>query len=436
MDARDDPILQPGFAFSQDLYSYESVGDNKSNLDDQLFAISVPANSTLLGSFQLMLNTAIGSGTLLVPYCYTLGVGCALIISTIFALIAYTALYFMIKSSFFCQKYDYRGLFSHTFGEKRLWIVNVMIFLVQFGACMIYAHWNGRLMNKVVGSNHPVFGSNAFWCFLISTLLVFPLTIFRQIAKLEKFEILSTISIIVMVIHAIYWFGRGIVEDGFDPDHKLVGFSISDVMINALSVNSMAFNCHINLFPTLEHLSNCTLRRAFTLAGMTVGVSYLLYNMFGLFTYLYLFDNLGEGSALEFYPMKHWFTTITILCVIVSLVLSSPLVIWAARNSINHLIWGNNATNMRWIMIGGTIVLLTSLLASTSDNVCLFFDIFGGLFTPIIIFLMPSLFYLKNVPNLKWYNKMLAIVIASFTVIAACACTYHVIDEIIKNFKK
>lgn len=412
-----------------------TISGTGNRLDHNLFNIPVHANTPMFGTFLILLNTAIGSGTLMVPYCYKLGVFFSLIVAIVFAVVAYFSMHFMIDAGYYSKTYDYRGLFAHTFGYNKLWIINTMIFLVQFGACMIYAHWNGRLMNKLVGSKNVILGSNTFWIFLISTLCVFPLTLFRTLAKLEKFEMLSSVFIFVIISHSVYWFIKGVLKEGFDPNHRIKYFDMSSILINALSVNSMAFNCHINLFPCLEHLKDCTVRRARKLAGITICVSFTLYTTFGLFTYLHLFDNLGTGSALEYYPKSNYFTFITIVGVIVTLIMSAPLVIWAARNSIDHIIWGENEpSSLRWVLVGGTIVLLTSALASTSDNILLFFDIVGGLFTPTIIFLMPSIFYLKNCPSLSALQKTGAIIIGLFTIIAAVSCTYHAITEIIESF--
>ena len=403
--------------------------------EEPLFSVPVPADSSMFSCFQILLNTAIGSGTLLIPYCYTLGIGTALLISLLFAVIAYMSLKYMIDAAFLTKSYDYRGLFARTFGQHRLWIINSMILLVQFGAAMIYAHWNGRLLSKIVGAKNPFLRANPFWIFLVESLTVFPLTLFRSISKLESIATLSTFFIVVLIAHAVYWFGHGMWTYGFDPQKQIAFFRMNTVAIAALSINSMAYNCHINLFACLEHLKDCSLRRARRLAWLTLGVAFALYNIFGLFTYLYLFDGIGEGSALEFYTEPSWFTTLTMAGVIVVLVCSSPLAIWAARNSLISMFFKSETTPLIWAGIGAGLCLASAFLASSSDNVILFFDIVGGLFTPTIIFLIPAMFYLKNYPNAAMHDKIGAYAIAGLTIVACVACTYHAISEILEKAK-
>ena len=415
--------------------SFALTDDVSNILDEPVFDIPVPGNSSMVGCVEILLNTALGSGTLMVPYCYTTGMVAAILISVLFAIIGYFALDLMIESSYYCKKYDYRGLFAHTFGKNRLWIVNVMIAIVQFGACTIYCHWNGRLISHVVNSDNIIYGTNQFWIFLTTTFLVFPLTIFRSISSLENASLLSFCFVCFLIIHAAYCFFADLSHDGFDPEHRFVSWKFSEIMISALSVNSMAFNCHINLFACLEHLKNCTVRRAKLLSIYTIGIAFILYNLFGTFSYLDLFDKIKEGSALEYYPQGNLFTQITTVGVVCVLVPSAPIVIWACRNSINNLIWGTPPTNLRWVLIGGVLCLGAELLASASDNILLFFDVVGGLFTPLLIFFMPAAFFLKNQKNAPKYKIIIAYFIAVFTIVAAAACTYKSFKELFHTIK-
>ena len=178
-----EPILDQG-ANSRFEYTASTGGieDNES-----IYTIPVPADSNMFGCFQILLNTSIGSGTLMVPYSYTSGIGMELIISLAFAFVAFMAMYFLIDSSQYSNSYDYYGIFHSCYGSKFMWILNLSIFLVQFGTVTIYCLWNGRLLNHLIRSSHPIIGSNAFWSFLVAAFLIFPLTIFRSISKLESF---------------------------------------------------------------------------------------------------------------------------------------------------------------------------------------------------------------------------------------------------------
>lgn len=404
---------------------------------DSIFDYKVPADTGAFGTYRILLNTAIGSGTLMIPYCFTCGVGISLIISFIFALLAYFSLMLLIDSSQYCHKYDYHGLFSHCFGKGKLWILNIIIFLVQYGSVMIYCHWLGRLMNHIFQFSNVILGSNAFWICSLTSFFVFPLTIFREISALQNFTFLTLIFLFILIAHAFYYFIHDLKRDGFDPNNQFSVFNFKryDVIITALSVNALAFHCHLNMFSSLEHLKHCTIKRAHLLCALVPVGCFVLYNIFGLFSYLNLFDRLKSGSSLEYYSPQTTFTKIATGGVLVVLIISSPLMNWSCRLSVNDLLYKDKPmTNLRWVTIGGLICLTAAFLASSSEKIRLFFNVFGGLFMPIIEFMLPALFFFKTQNGMGSIgHKFIAIILIAFSIIAMILCTYQAIKDIIND---
>lgn len=401
-------------------------------LDDDLFNVPIPGDSSMMGAFQILINTAIGSGTLMIPYCYKMGIGSALVMSAIIGCISLSSFWMMIDAGYFTRSYDYRGLFTKLFNEKWIWTIDIIIFLVQIGSCMIYSHWNGLLINRTLGIKVKVLNSNEFWVIATTMLLAFPMTIPRSIAKLESIASVGTLMIILLIAHALYWLIKDIHNYGFDPNHEIKAFHWDFyVFIPALGVNSMSYNCIINLFPTLEHLRNCTVKRGRTLALIIVVACFILYGMFGVITYLDKFDSLTPGSALEQYDPHDPFTIVATIGVVIILLVAFPLCIWAARISVDATFWkGKEMTTFRWITIGFVLSLISALLSITTDKILVFFNIVGGLLIPVVTLFVPSLFYLRACPNRRWYRTVLAFIVMGFTVVAAVACTWQTALEI------
>ncbi|EAX91966.1 Transmembrane amino acid transporter protein [Trichomonas vaginalis G3] len=406
-------------------------------LDEKIYQEETPSDSRILDSVQILCNTAIGSGTLMVPYCYTSGVGSSLLMSLLFAFIGFATLSFFCLASHFTKTYDYNGLFTTTFGKGYVWIVQTMIFLVQFGSCIIYCHWIGRLVPKTINHDDDpgILGNHVFWILIFAAVFVFPLVCLKSIKYLQNLAYLSSACIILLIIHAGYWFIYGQVKHTVDISEKIVWFKFSPVLITCMSVYSMGFNCHMNLYPTLEHQKEATFRKGVKIAFFTDLVVYIVYNVFGIFTYLYLFDNLKNGSALEAYTQTNILTNITVGGIVFVMILSVPIVIWAARISINDMFWGNQPTTMRWILMAFFLTAGSAGFAASSDNVIFFFDIVGGLFTPALIFLLPCLFYLLNQHDEPFWRIFVACCICIFTVIVTIACTYQAILEVVNAFK-
>ncbi|OHT12137.1 Transmembrane amino acid transporter protein [Tritrichomonas foetus] len=395
---------------------------------------SLKKKTSFPGIFLILINTTIGSGTLLIPYCFKCGLALVLIVSFILSLVALWSLFMLIDSSLVTQCKDYPSLFEVTFGRKWTWIMHVWIVLVLFGTVIIYVNWCGRLVKHIMPFEGTPWDSEVFWNSMTALFLIFPLTIFKSLDMLKSWSGVALFFILLLLSHAIYWFARGINEDGFHPE-KIVYFEINKQLVSTFSVNAMAYDCHCNIFGAIDIFERPTRQRLRGMTALVVYASFFLYNLFGLFTYLYLFDDLGPGAAVEFYPISNWFTKITVAGVIFIIVLGSPMMVWPTRNCIIDLCFAppllkndyRPVSTLTWILLGGGITFLATLGACASSNIVFFFDLIGGLLTPGFVFFLPSIFYLINVPQIKWYEK----VFAAFTIIisigATVVCTYQVI---------
>jgi amino acid permease len=384
-------------------------------------------------SFQVLVKTAIGSGTLIIPYSYTCGIVLSLLISLFFALLLFLSMHLMIAAAFSVKRYDYNGLFDHCFGARYRWVLNLCIVLVQLGALLIYCHWNGSRINRLIGSHHFLLGADTFWIFLITTVVVYPLTFVREISKLDKVSVLSTVFVTALVVHSLDWLIRDVCDFGCDPQHTfaIADFSKWEVIIAAFGINCMAYSCHLNLFPVLESLRNCTLRRAHCTGAATVVCSFVMYNGLDIVAYCDKAGSLGPVSILEAYDMTNPFTIVVTAGVIVILIGSSPAVCWALRSSMNMLVFkGAPVSNLRWITIGGGLSLTAAFIASTSNRVMIFFHLVGGLVQPVFILTLPGLFYLRCKPNMSMTMRILAIGTIALSVVGCVVSTYQAIEEI------
>jgi amino acid permease len=346
--------------------------------------------------------------------------------------------HFMIDVAFSVSQYDYTGLFGYSFGRRHHWILHFSIVLVQLGAFMIYCHWNGSLINRLIGSRHILIGADTFWIFLITTIVVYPLIFLREISKLDKVSMLSTLFVTVLVIHALYWLIRDVSDFGFDPEGTFTycDFSKWEVIIASFGINCMAYSCHLNLFPVLETLRDCTIRRAHYTGGATVLCSFFMYNALGIIAYCDKAGSLGPVSILEAYDRSNVFTIVVTAGVIVILIGSSPAVCWALRNSLNILLFRDApVSNLKWVVIGGSLSLTAAFLASTSNRVIIFFHLVGGLIQPQIILTLPALFYLKCKTEIPKGMRVLAYFSLVLSLLGSIVSTYRAIVEIIDEIK-
>lgn len=423
-------------------YDISLIGDPPDRLamseatdDANIFSTNVPADSSFTKCTLLILNTAVGSGMLLLPYCCKTGIFTSTLFSAFFGFLTVYSLIGMIEAGAATHCYDYKGLFTNLFGQKWVWIVHVVIALVQWGACIIYEHWMGHLMNIIINvpSNHPL-NNNIFWIFMTTIFPIIPMVLIKDIGKLGFATYVSTVFIVLLITHAIYGLAKGIKEEGFDPQHEISYFRFNSVVISAFSVNAMAYNCIVNLFSTLEHLERPTLKRGKQLSWVSMICAFAIYNIFAYLTYFHFFDSIENRSAVEQYDSSDIFTKISIVGVAIILAISCPLVVWGARRSILSIIFKDKPYSDNWFYLIGIILTLSAAgIASLTENVLTYFHIVGGLFTSPLIFLIPNLFYLKGVPNKPIYRKVIAIIAMIVSVVAMVICPYKAIEGLVKG---
>lgn len=352
--------------------------------------------------------------------------------SFIIGILIFSTLTMMIEAAYVTHKYDFKGLFAHVFSPKYLWILHLIIFLLQIGSVMIYSNWCGILVNRTLGLKYKVLNSNIFWNFVCSLCLSFPLTIPKSIAKLEVVASVGFILIFLLICHSVYWFIKDLKAYGFDPNKQFVWMKWDTyIFIPSLGIITLAYNYIINLFPTLEHLKNCTIKRAYTLNGTVLVTCFILYAILGVCTYLDKFDVLQASSALELYPASNRFTIVATVCVVFILIISSPLFIWAARNSIDAIIFKDKEmTTLRWVLTGFILMLISAGLAATSSNIIIFFNIVGGLFIPVVALILPALFFLRVTPGRKWYRTVQAVISMVYAIAVIVSCTWQTVMKI------
>ena len=416
-------------------YTNNNLILNSQESEEHLISKPSQRKTSFFGVFLILINTTIGSGTLLIPYCFKCGLFLVLIVSFLLSLVALWSLFILVDVSLVTKCKDYPSLFAYTFGAKREWIMHVWIILVLFGTVIIYVNWCGRLVKHFLQFIHKSpWDSEIFWNCATAIFFIFPLTIFRKLDKLQSWSGVALFFILLLLSHAIYWFAKGIIENGFDSD-KIVYFRANKQLISTFSVNAMAYDCHCNIFGAANILENPTKKRLKAMIVVIVYTSFTLYNLFGIFTYLYLFDDLGPGAAIEFYPIENWFTKITIIGVIIIIIMGSPMMVWPTRNCIIDLFFAPPLRSVDhrpvstpvWIALGAGITGLATLGACASSNIVFFFDLIGGLLTPGFVFFLPCVFYLKNVKNKKWYEILFSVLVIIVSIGATVACTYQVI---------
>ena len=407
------------------------LSDNYDDSDECVFAHPTNGVQDIFGGVQILVNTAMGSGALLIPYCYTSGLASGIIIAGIFCILSTLSQWLMVQAAKESRGYDFCGLFEKAVGKKFVWIVHLIIVIVLFGVTSIYTLFGGHLFNLLLNSHKKPFNTDWFWVLILSVFFVLPLTIPKTLKKLEPFATLSTMCLIVLILNSLYWFIKDLVSNGNHIASRIRYFVANRALISNLSINSMAYNCHVNLFSCLSQLKNCTVRRSKRMIAIAMGVCFLLYNSLGIFSYLFLGDKIEDNSILDYYDQNNTFTKIATICVVFVMIISAPLVLHACRNALNGMFFEElEPSTCRWITMGFILVILSATLVCSFGKVMVFFDIVGGLFVPCLLFLFPGLCYYRICQCSPLYKRIFALVMCFLSFCVSSISIYKTITDL------
>jgi hypothetical protein len=99
-----------------------------------------------------------------------------------------------------------------------------------------------------------------------------------------------------------------------------------------------AYSCHLNLFPVLQTLRDCTIPRAHYTDGATAMCSFFIYNALGIIAYCDLAGSLAPFSILESYDTSSVFTILVTAGILEILIGSSAAICSALRKSLMRVV--------------------------------------------------------------------------------------------------
>ena len=389
---------------------------------------------SMLRAVLVLTNTITGVGLLSVAYCYKTGVGLNTMLSLILASCATISFYFLIDSSERTKINDYSRLIVPSFGEKYVWIPNTILAVILFGVGILYMQYGYSLLCSFLhyfkGIPDWVF-NRWFLIFLPIVLINIPLSCLRSIQKLSIVSFCSMFLVFIYIVHNIIYFSKSVHADGFDPQHEIKYFSFNEFFIPSIAIQATSYNCHPNIFPALEKLENGTKRRKMTVMIIVTIVAFLIYTTGGLFGYLTLFDRIQDPVAIAWYPSGQVFTFITEGLYSVLLCLTVPLIYWASRLSINDLVFKAEFTTLRWNVIGVSLLLVGGLIAVTVKKITVIFSFIGGVCSPVIVYILPSLYFLRINKERSKLATLIAYFILVFGAASIVICLYDTIRSLV-----
>ncbi|XP_008314291.1 sodium-coupled neutral amino acid symporter 2 isoform X2 [Cynoglossus semilaevis] len=185
-------------------------------------------------------------------------------------------------------------------------------------------------------------------------------------------------------------------EDSCTPKY----FVFNSQTVYAIPILTFAFVCHPSILPMYEELKDRSRRRMQGVANVSFLAMFIMYLLAGLFGYL-TFNAHVEPELLHTYSRVYKYDVLLMivrLAVLSAVTLTVPVVLFPIRTSINQHV--TKSKEFSWIR---HIVITVALLAGTNTLVILvptirdIFGFVGASAAAMLIFILPSAFYIKLV---------------------------------------
>jgi amino acid permease len=380
----------------------------------------------------VLMNIIIGLGFLSIPYCFNSGLGTNTLVLLFIGLFTYLSFILLIDASLRAETtMDYTKLMRLSFPALQ-WVPALLIFLTLFGQGALHFQFWYKIISTMVigieklGDKRPWYLNRWFLIFVPPIVFCLPLTFLRNVKAYSQVSLLTCLLIVLTLVHAIVVFA----QTGFHRERKFPIFTINKYFISSLSTQAFAFHCHPGVGPAISKLINPSRNRQYMTMAIVVGAGAVCYYVGGIIPYLTLasIDKPIDSQVIfESYQAGPIFTYVTEALYALFLLITTPLLLYAARVALHDLISTNPPSDLVWSVVGIVVLLAATVLAVVVKSIDTMFDLIGGVTISGIIYILPPVFYLKICHGDSLIRTIVAWVMISIGITTICVCTYHAV---------
>ncbi|XP_006126540.1 sodium-coupled neutral amino acid symporter 2 isoform X2 [Pelodiscus sinensis] len=213
-------------------------------------------------------------------------------------------------------------------------------------------------------------------------------------------------------------------------------FVFNSQTVYAVPILTFSFVCHPAILPIYEELKGRSRRRMMNVSHVSFCSMFVMYLLAALFGYLTFYDNV-EAELLHTYSAVLGADVIILivrLAVLMAVTLTVPVVIFPIRTSITQLFCAEKEFSwLRHCFITLFVLAFTNVLVIFAPSIRDIFGFIGASAAAMLIFILPSAFYIKLVKKepMKSVQKIGAILfLLSGILVMTGSMTLIIIDWI------
>ena len=296
-------------------------------------------SSLCMTSFNIV-NGIVGAGMISLPYVIkqqgfipgTIGL-------IVVAVITYFTMILQIEVGRTAGAFSYEAVCELAFGKRGFYILVFFMFVNAFGTCVAYACLIQMVIPplvqpwllEVVPDNAKVYVTPELILNVLAALILFPLSLQRNLAKFERMSCLSVIVLIVLIsVLSINFCDLGeFAAIHTEPLDKMI-YAFGDEYVEGLGTLAFAFSCQQYSFHAFETLDDPSERRWSTVTFLSLMSSCVMGLIFGAVGYLSYGENT-EANILDNLSGQSGYGDMARLAVGVKMFLTFPLDFFVIR---------------------------------------------------------------------------------------------------------
>ncbi|CAK7267573.1 hypothetical protein SEPCBS119000_002617 [Sporothrix epigloea] len=359
--------------------------------------------SGLSSAFMNMANSIIGAGIIGQPYALKqagLVAGVGLLVALTVA-VDWTIRLIVINSKLSGAS-SFQGTVEHCFGRTGLIAISLAQWVFAFGGMVAFGVIVGdsipHVLTAVWPGLHevPILGmlADRRAVIVVCTLAVsYPLTLYRDIAKLAKASTFALVSMVVIIVTVV-------VQGAMVPADERGSFSrplltVNSGIFQAVGVISFAFVCHHNSLLIYGSLKTPTIDRFSRVTHISTAVSMVACMLMALAGFL-TFGDKTLGNVLNNFPADNTMVNVARLCFGLNMLTTLPLEAFVCREVMFNYYFPNEPFNMHLHLIfSSSLVVSAMTLSLITCDLGAIFELVGATSACAMAYILPPLCYIK-----------------------------------------
>ncbi|TKX23007.1 transmembrane amino acid transporter-like protein [Elsinoe australis] len=367
------------------------------------------AKSGLKSAFMNMANSIIGAGIIGQPYALRQ----AGLVTGVILLIGLTitvdwTIRLLVTNSKLSGANSFQATVQHCFGKSGLIAISVAQWAFAFGGMVAFCIIIGDTIPHVFAALFPKLTDTPFlWLLtdrraiivLFTLGISYPLSLYRDIAKLAKASTLALISMLIIIVT--------VLTQGPSVPASMKGPIKGSILIHsnvfqAIGVISFAFVCHHNSLLIYGSLQKPTMDRFAKVTHMSTGISCIACLAMAFSGYLN-FGSATQGNILNNFPTENIMVNIARLCFGLNMLTTLPLEAFVCREVMTLYYFPNEPFDPNRHLVFSTALVVSAMILSLfTCDLGVVFELVGATSACALAYILPPLCYIKLSKKRSW----------------------------------